>query len=170
VEENAAPAPVTDTVLVPIANVAVLTETLLKVVEKLPVLKLVPEPTVKPEVLVIAAVAASDPEIAVLPIAPLIVMPPELIVCDPLETKLRVALGTTAPPKVAFPYSSIAPAKVYAVVLAEALSVPIGKLALKVMVPAAPALSKTAVSWANGKLFAAGVPPLVVAQPVLEPN
>lgn len=128
------------------------------------------EPMVKPAVLVIAEAAVNDEEIAVLSIAPLIVMPPELIVCGDLARKLREALGTTAPPKVAFPYSPIAPAKVYAVVLAEALSVPIGKLALKVMVPAAPALSKTAVSWANGRLFALGVPPLVVAQPVLEPN
>lgn len=58
-------------------------------------------------------------------------------------------------------------ASVIALVRADISNVPIFHQVLMVIVPVTlPVLLNTAVSWGNGKLAAAGEPPLVVAQPV----
>jgi hypothetical protein len=57
---------------------------------------------------------------------------------------------------------------VAALVLVPALKVPKSQLPSSVIVPIAPVLSSTIVSWASGKLLAAGVPPEAVAHPVAD--
>ena len=60
-------------------------------------------------------------------------------------------------------------ANVIADVRPDILTVPIFHAALIVIVPVTlPVLLNTAVSWASGKLAAAGDPPLDVAQPVAD--